>query len=64
VATDFFTTEIWSLCGLVTYYVLFFIYLGNRKVYVAGVTPHPHERWMVQMARNATMEQWGFLTPE
>jgi putative transposase len=64
VATDFLTTEIWSWCGLVTYYVLFFIHLGSRKVYVAGVTPHPHERWMVQMARNVTMEQWGFLTPE
>src|SRR5262245_50375884 len=63
VATDFLTTEIWSWCGLVTYYVLFFIHLGSRKIYVAGMTPHPHERWMVQMARNVTMEQWGFLTP-
>jgi putative transposase len=25
VATDFFTTEVWTLGGLVTYYVLFFI---------------------------------------
>ena len=24
VATDFFTTEVWTVCGLVTYYVLFF----------------------------------------
>jgi putative transposase len=63
VATDFFTTEVWTLGGLVTYYVLFFIHLGSRKVHIAGVTPHPHEAWMVQVARNVTMEEWGFLFP-
>src|SRR5881296_4267475 len=63
VATDFFTAEVWTLGGLVTYYVLFFIHLGSRKVHVAGVTPHPDERWMVQIARNVTMEAWGFLSP-
>jgi putative transposase len=62
VATDFFTAEVWTWCGLVTYYVLFFI-LDSRKVYVAGVTPHPNEQWMIQMARNMTMEAWGFLAP-
>ena len=63
VATDFFTAEVWTLGGLVTYYVLFFIHLGSRKVHVAGVTPHPNEAWMVQVARNVTMEEWGFLSP-
>src|SRR6266581_1633130 len=63
VATDFFTAEVWTLGGLVTYYVLFFIRLGTRKVHVAGVTPHPDEQWMIQVARNITMEQWGFLAP-
>jgi transposase InsO family protein len=63
VATDFFTAEVWTLGGLVTYYVLFFIHLRSRKVHVAGVTPHPNEAWMVQMARNVTMEEWGFLAP-
>ena len=63
VATDFFTTEVWTWCGLVTYYVLFFIHLGSRKVCVAGVRPHPNEQWMVQMARNARMAEWGFLSP-
>src|SRR5262245_15007635 len=59
VATDFFTTEVWTIAGLVTYYVLFFIPLGSRRVQVAGVTPHPNEAWMVQVARNVTMEAWG-----
>src|ERR671935_570857 len=63
VATDFFTAEVWTLGGLVTYYVLFFLHLDTRKVHVAGVTPHPHTAWMVQVARNITMEEWGFLTP-
>src|ERR671925_601668 len=52
VATDFFTAEVWTLGGLVTYYVLFFMHLGSRQVHMAGVTPHPDTRWMLQMARN------------
>jgi putative transposase len=63
VATDFFTAEVWTATGLVTYYVLFFIHLASRKVHVAGVTPHPDERWMVQVARNLTMDEWGCLAP-
>ena len=62
VATDFFTAEVWTLGGLVTYYVLFFIHLGSRKVHIAGVTPHPNQAWMMQIARNVTMEPWGFLS--
>ncbi len=63
VATDFFTAEVWTTAGLVTYYVLFFIHLASRQVHLAGVTPHPDERWMVQSGRNVTMTDWGFLSP-
>jgi putative transposase len=63
VATDFFTTAVWTWCGLVTYYVLFFIRIGTREVHVAGVTPHPDQRWMTQMARNMTMADWSILVP-
>src|SRR5215471_9472947 len=31
-ATDFFTAEVWTLGGLVTYSILFFIHLGTRQV--------------------------------
>jgi transposase len=62
-ATDFFTTEVWTLGGLVTYYILFFIHLETRQVHIAGMTPHPNERWMKQIARNLTMEEWGLLQP-
>jgi putative transposase len=63
VAPDFFTAEVWTLGGLVTYDVLFFIHLSSRKVHIAGMTPHPNEAWMVQVARHVTMEEWGFLAP-
>jgi putative transposase len=41
----------------------FFIHLSSRKVHIAGVTPHPHHAWMMQVARNITMDDWGFLAP-
>ena len=59
--TDFFTVEVLTLRGLVTYYVLFFIHLESRKVEIAGITIHPNEQWMQQMARNVTMEGCGTL---
>jgi putative transposase len=63
VATDFFTTEVWTWCGLATYYVLFFIRISTREVHIAGVTPHLHEHWMMHVAGNVTMANWGVLTP-
>jgi putative transposase len=59
--TDFFTVEVLTLRGLVTYYVLFFIHLESRKIDIAGITVHPNEQWMQQIARNATMEGCGTL---
>jgi putative transposase len=41
--------------------VLFFIHLGSRKVDIAGITVHPNEQWMQQIARNVTMEGCGAL---
>ena len=51
-AADFFTEEVWTCCGLVTYYALFFIHLRTRRVHFAGCTPQPDARWMQQQARN------------
>jgi hypothetical protein len=42
--TDFFTVEVLTWRGLVTYYVLFFIHLESRKVSIAGITDHPEAR--------------------
>jgi putative transposase len=60
-ATDFFTVEVLTLRGLVTYYVLFFIHLESRRVDIAGITADPNEPWMQQIARNVTMDGCGIL---
>jgi putative transposase len=36
--TDFFTAEVLTLRGLMTYYVLFFIHLESRRLDIAGIT--------------------------
>src|SRR5229473_7725882 len=59
--TDFFTVEVLTWRGLVTYYVLFFLHLQTRRVTLAGITRHPTEEWMTQMARNAIDEESGCL---
>ena len=59
--TDFFSVEVLTVRGLVTYYVLFFIRLESRRVEVVGITQHPNEACMKQIARNVTMDDWGFL---
>ena len=51
-AADFFTEEVWTGAGLVTYYALFFIHLRTRRVYFAGCTPRPDSHWMRQQACN------------
>ena len=61
VGMDFFTTEVLTLKGLLTYYVLFFIHLETRRVSLVGFTPYPDQEWMEQQARNMTMEEWGSL---
>jgi len=53
--------EVSTLRGLVTYYALFLIHLKSRKVKVVSITLHSNKAWMQQIARNVTMEGWGFL---
>jgi len=60
-ASDFFATEVWTLGGLVTHYVLFVISLADRVVHVVGITTRPDERWMLQAARNMVDEGGGAL---
>jgi len=60
-ATDFFTVEVATVRGLVTYYVLVVIELSSRKVHIAGITPGPDSAFMMQIGRNLTDPMDGFL---
>jgi transposase InsO family protein len=58
---DFFTTEVWTWRGLVTYYTVFVIDLASRRVQILGSTPHPNERFMRQVGRTCTTADDGLL---
>jgi transposase InsO family protein len=60
-ATDFFTVEVATWHGLVTYYVLVVMELSTRRVEIAGITPHPNAAFMQQCARQLTDHFDGFL---
>ena len=60
-AADFFTVEVLTMSGLVRYAVLFVMRLKTRTVEIAGITRHPDETWMTQVARNLTNTNDGFL---
>jgi len=55
-AADFFTTEVWTTRGLVTFYVFFVMRLQTRKVRIAGATPNPNAAFM----RKAALDLVGF----
>jgi len=55
VGADFFTTEVWTWRGLVTYETVFVIDLASRRVQILGSTPHPEAVFMQQAVRTLTM---------
>jgi putative transposase len=61
VAADFFTTEVWTARGLVTYYVAFLLDVRSRRIQVIGCTPYPNEAFVIQCLRHATGDA-GFLS--
>jgi len=62
VGADFFTTEVLTSKGLLTYYSFFAIDLRTRTAHICGTTLHPHGQWMSNIARNLTDCFSGFLT--
>jgi putative transposase len=60
-SVDFTTIGIWTKTGLATCYLLFVIEVASRRVDFAGCTTNPDESWMLQIARNLSDAEDGFL---
>lgn len=60
-SVDFTTIEVWTQSGLVTVYPLFVMELATRRVCFSGSTTNPDEPWMLQIARNMSDAEEGFL---
>ncbi len=60
-ASDFFSVEVWTPKGLITYYVLFVISMADRVVHVVGITTRPDEAWMLQVCRGLLDVESGAL---
>src|SRR6267142_6044723 len=58
---DFFTTEVWTWRGLVTYYTVFVIDLASRRVQIVGSTPFPNDLFMQQVSRTLIAAEDGLL---
>ncbi len=60
-ATDLFTVEVLQGWGVKRVNVLLIMRLATRKVHLAGIIAEPYQEWAVQIARNETDEEHGFL---
>jgi putative transposase len=60
IACDFLTVDTVWLRRL---YVLFFIELGSRQVWLAGCTHNPNGTWTAQQARNLVIDKSGRERP-
>ena len=57
VAADFFTTEVSTGRGLVTYLLAFLLDVQSRRIQLIGCTPYPSEAFVViQCLRHATSD--------
>jgi putative transposase len=55
IACDFFTKPVYTLKGKIDAYVLVFLHLGSRRVFMSPATFNPTEDWILQQARNVSM---------
>jgi putative transposase len=55
----FFTTEVWTWRGLVTYYTVFVIDFASRRVQILGSTPRPEAVFRQQIVWTLTVAEAG-----
>ncbi len=60
-AADFTTIEVWTLRGLVTFYILVAMRVSTRQVEIVGVTTNAEAAWVQQAGRNLIDYEDGFL---
>lgn len=53
---DFVSKPMWTAKGLVDLYLLVFLHLGTRRVWISPCTLHPDSAWVSQQAKNFLME--------
>jgi len=51
-ACDFFTKQVLTTLGPRMFFILFFINIRTRKVYVAGATQYPNQKWVNKQSKN------------
>jgi len=51
-ACDFFTKQVLTALGPRMFFILFFINIRTRKVYVAGATQFPNQEWVNKQSKN------------
>lgn len=62
---DFVSKPMWTPKGLVDLYLLVFLHLGTRQVWISNCTQHPDSAWVSQQAKNFLMEAEDLnLSPE
>ena len=52
VQCDFLSKPVWTPTGLVTLYVLAFIHIGSRRLWLSPSTRHPDAAWVTQQAEH------------
>lgn len=55
VACDFFCKTIWTPFGKQQAYLMMFLHVAIRKVWVSPATYNPDEQWVNQQGRNVLM---------
>ena len=55
-ACDFFSKKTWTWRGPIDLYLLVFLHVGSRKVWISAPTAHPDSAWVTQQARNFCMD--------
>jgi putative transposase len=53
---DFVSKPMWTAKGLVDLYLLVFLHLGTRRVWISPCTQHPDSAWVSQQAKNFLMQ--------